>query len=593
MFTSLVQRIQKRRVSMLIVIFALGATALITTGCDDTKVDSAQNGQSVNDGTLTAARNPDGTISVNINGAATSYGKVTRIDVWWAEDALPVHTFSFVKQLDEKNSDPQCLGPWNGTTTLAARPQGGTLRFKTFMDSVCDENVIHKRNFEGWSNDVHIGPAAAVEPSPPPVPTAKLFAHATPVGVLGTLIDARLSTSTGTLSYAWSPAACAGTTYPDGAVQGHDGAAVPVGTAWYSGTAPTTCTVVVTDAKGSSSASLDLLGKGLQNDGVLSFAGSTVAVSASNPFLTRACFDLDNSGVYSVPVAMAYDENLGFSTTPVPASLTQIAAGLHRVSATLWERGNNDTCANTTTTGTGFVQTISDVYNVDGAGAVSDARRGLRSSSFVAPSSLRFVSSKTISEGTVDKKSGMIVGATMSGSFSWSTPKSAKGVQRPAAATKLARGAYVMRSISMTTGPLVGKASTLLGTGTVLLRGTNGTLACGTLAGSFVSSTLTLAGGTRSARTLAGNVTGQQVTYVFPTVSAAASRSGGVAGMLATALGWITGDQPTDRAKKPSKKPKPIKVKPVKASGTASLQTAARAAGLPATCQALVQYLPQ
>jgi hypothetical protein len=349
----------------------------------------------------------------------------------------------------------------------------------------------------------------------------------------------------------------------------------------------------VTDANGSSSASLDLLGKGLRNDGALSFAGSTVAVSASNPFLTRACFDLDNSGVYSVPVAMAYDGNLGVSTTLVPASLTQIAAGLHRVSATLWELGNNDTCANTTTTGNGFVQTISDVYNVDGAGAVSDARRGLRSTSFVAPSSLRFVSSKTISEGTVDKNSGMIGGATMSGSFSWSTPKSANGVQRPAGATKLARGAYVMRSISMTTGPLVGKASTLLGTGTVLLRGTDGTLACGTLAGSFDSSTLTLAGGTRSARTLAGNVTGQRVTYVFPTVSAAASRSGGVVGMLATALGWITGDQPAERAKKPAKKPKPIKVKPVKASGTASLQTAAKATGLPASCKALVKYLPQ
>jgi len=582
MLTWLVPQIQKRRVSMLMVIFALGATALITmgaTGCDD-HVDEVQ------PATLSAVRNEDGTILVTINGATTSAGYVSQVDVWWSRDSQPIET------IDVHEPHSECLGSWNGTTTLAARPQGGTLKIRIFMDVQCggqfsDQNVVR------WSNPVDIGPAAAVEPSPPPVPTAKLFAHATPVGVLGTLIDARLSTSTGTLSYAWSPAACAGTTYPYGAVQGHDGAAVPVGTAWYSGTAPTTCTVVVTDAKGSSSASLDLLGKGLQNDGVLSFAGSTVAVSASNPFLTRACFDLDNSGVYSVPVAMAYDENLGFSTTPVPASLTQIAAGLHRVSATLWERGNNDTCANTTTTGTGFVQTISDVYNVDGAGAVSDARRGLRSSSFVAPSSLRFVSSKTISEGTVDKKSGMIVGATMSGSFSWSTPKSAKGVQRPAAATKLARGAYVMRSISMTTGPLVGKASTLLGTGTVLLRGTNGTLACGTLAGSFVSSTLTLAGGTRSARTLAGNVTGQQVTYVFPTVSAASARSGGVVGMLATALGWLTGDQPSQRVKKPAKKPKPVKVRPVKASGTASLQTAARAAGLPATCQALVQYLPQ
>jgi hypothetical protein len=118
-------------------------------------------------------------------------------------------------------------------------------------------------------------------------------------------------------------------------------------------------------------------------------------------------------------------------------------------------------------------------------------------------------------------------------------------------------------------------------------------MACGTLAGGFDSSTITLAGGTRSARTLAGVLTGERVTYVWPTPASVAARSGGALGMLATALGWVAGDQPADRAKKPAKKPKLPKVRPVKGSGTASLQTAARPTGLPASCKALVKYLPQ
>lgn len=75
-----------------------------------------------------------------------------------------------------------------------------------------------------------------------------------------------------------------------------------------------------------------------------------------------------------------------------------------------------------------------------------------------------------------------------------------------------------MRSIDIMKGPLMGKASTLLGGGLVLLRGADGTLA-----GGFGSNTLTLAGGTRTARTLVDNVTGKQVTAVFPTPTAAAA----------------------------------------------------------------------
>jgi hypothetical protein len=329
---------------------------------------------------------------------------------------------------------------------------------------------------------------------------------------------------------------------------------------------------------------------GLRN-GFFTFDNSTSATISGSLYgipgeATTACVDLTGAGSYSTPVALA-----GANPSTGTVALTRLSPGLHKIAATLWSGGDNATCAITSTTGA--VQTISDLYTVDSAGAASAARRGVRSSSFVAPSSMRFVPSKTLAAGTFDPKSGVISGATMVGSFSWATPTSSKGVKRPVGAAKLAKGTYVMRSVDMLQGPLVGKATTMLGTGTMLLRGVDGTMACGTLAGGFDSSTITLAGGTRSARTLAGVLTGERVTYVWPTPASVAARSGGALGMLATALGWVAGDQPADRAKKPAKKPKLPKVRPVKGSGTASLQTAARPTGLPASCKALVKYLPQ
>ena len=479
---------------------------------------------------------------------------------------------------NEKCASAESTRRATGTLRIPTRSVGGELKVRLAY------------NYDGYSTHawMSVEIPAYTAPAPAP-PTVVVFPHASPAGDAGPrLLDARLSTGTGALSYAWSPTECAGTSYESGS----GSVAAPTGTAGVAPNHSGECTVTVTQANGASASASVSVGstRGLRN-GIFTFNNSTSATISGSYYglpgeATTACVDLAGTGSFSTPVALT-----GANPSTGTVALTRLSPGLHKIAATLWSGGDNATCSITSTTGA--VQTISDLYTVDSAGAASAARRGVRSSSFVAPSTLRFVPTKNISEGTYDRKSGVISGATMVGSFSWATPKSSRGVQRPVGAAKLAKGAYVMRSVDMLQGPLVGKASTLLGTGTVLLRGTDGTLACGTLAGGFDSSTLTLAGGTRSARTLTGNVTGKQVTYVFPKVPAAASRSGGVTGMLATALGWITGDQPTDRAKKPSKKPKWPKVRPVKGSGTANLQTAAKATALPAACKALVQYLPQ
>ena len=78
------------------------------------------------------------------------------------------------------------------------------------------------------------------------------------------------------------------------------------------------------------------------------------------------------------------------------------------------------------------------------------------------------------------------------------------------------------------------------------------------------------------------------MTYVFPPVPGlGAKRSDGVMGLVESVLGLLPGDQPADRAAT-----KPTKPKPVKAAGTATLRTAAKATALTAACKALVRYLP-
>jgi hypothetical protein len=473
-----------------------------------------------------------------------------------------------------------CQSSVTKTVAVPTRDGGGTLHFRLSAT----KETASKKGYETTLAWASVAIPAYTGGAAPPL--AVVFANASPAGDGGKrLLDARLSTGDGVLSYAWSPQECAGTSYESGS----GGVAALAGTAGVAPNYSGECTVTVTKEKNgayaSASATVSVSSiRGLRN-GFFTFNNSTTATISGSYYglpgeATTACVDLAGTGSYSKPVALT-----GTNPSTGTVTLESTGPGVHKIAATLWSGGDNANCAITSTTGA--VQTIADLY------FGTTLTRAGRTASYAAPSSLRFSPTTTISGGVLDNDTLSLKGATLGGSFLWSTPASAGGVKRPAGAAKLAKGTFVMRSIDMVQGPLVGKASTLLGTGTVLLRGADGTLACGKLAGGFDSSTLMLSGGTRSARTLAGNVTGKQVTYVFPTVPAAAARSGGASGMLATALDWLTGDQPAERAKKPAKKPKLPKVKPVTASGTASLQTAAKPAGLPASCKALVQYLPQ
>ena len=575
----------RRRFCLLLLAVSLLGTSCLLVACK--KQDTQNNVSTVGTVAFGSYSSDGSSFTVVLTGVHPAGACITSVAYQWE---VPATSWEEGKEKFveiDTTANPPCPNPTviaasaTMTVTVPTRSGGGTLhfRFKKYYEK--------ETSYVAWTDvaiPAYSGPAA---------PAVRMFALASPAGDEGTLLDARLSTGSGALTYAWSPSECAGTSYLGGG-------AVPAGTSLvaygYSGE----CTVTVTNANGGPSASATVSvssGRGLHN-GSFTFDGTSTAtihgVYGTSGDATRACVDLTGSGVYSHEVVLS-----GYSASITgTVSLTALTAGTHVIGATLWTTGiptgttsDNAGCTNTGTTGA--AQVIKDLYTVDGAGAASAARRGVRSSSFVAPSSMRFVPTTTLTEGTFNPETGVISGATMVGSFSWTTPTSSKGVKRPAGAAKLAKGTFVMRAINEMQGPSVGKASIMLGTGTMLLRGTDGTLACGTLAGGFDSSAITMAGGTRSARTLAGVLTGERVTYVWPTPASVAARSGAVAGVLATALGWITGDQPAERASKPAKKPKWPKVRPVKGSGTASLQTAAKPAGLPASCKALVQYLPQ
>jgi len=544
----------------LLAVVLLASSSVVLSGCSNFFQGTTRLNASYD-----ATASTDSTYSVNVTASSSGTGLgfcITAINYQWSNEAT-VHAGWASPGL------PHCLLTVHRVLTIPARVGGGTLRVHVVaLDSV----PLWPDRDDTWSAPIVI-PAAT-----PTAFSAVLFAQQSPAGTNsthstvadGTLVDARQSTGTGTLSYQWS--------------NGCDNIALlPAGMARVAAGWTGTCTVTVTDGGGHSGTASAVITKAELQNGFIAFpSGTTASIYASvgGGWVDKACVDLNGGTNYTEFSAFqGMDSSSGAAYGSV--SLTALTPGLHRISAVLLmaNSGISDSqaCASATaiTADKGYSQTVSALYRVAANGSVFDRRGDGRSArAFVAPSALRFVSIKTISEGTVNRI-GAMVGATASGTFSWATPKTSKGIKRPAGAAALVKGTYVMRAISMSPGPKKGASSLLLGTGTVLLRGASGTLACGTIVGKFDSSTLTLAGGNGAARRLAGFVTGKPIGYVFPKSTKK------------------PGKQPT---KKPTKKPgktKLTKAKPVKARGTANLQTAARPKALPAACKALVRYLPR
>ena len=560
-----------RRLLPLIAGALILVSGALLSGCGSTTYN-----QSSVTATYDAAANTSYTYAINLQATLPSGHCLDWISYTWSKPVREATVWS-------RPAAVACIpGPVQQVVRVPKLTGGGTLHLRVHTREHLPYGSGGDQD-HSWSQAIVI-PAAGGGLSTPaagggvstPV-AAVLFAEHSPAKDANTKLDARQSTGTAPLTFVWS-AGCNDTT---GLAAGLARIAV------VANVFPSSCTVRVTDATGATASATAALTENpdITRNGAITFPSGTQAqlASAMTTGFTvplesdLACVDLDGGTSFRTFVTIG--TGVAGSLTGRVA-LTVLTPGVHRISAALYTDPfnthgpwNDAKCASITnpTANSDYIQTVSALYSVAADGSVAAARRGGRATTaFVAPSSLRFVSTKTITEGTADKF-GALTGATASGTFSWATPKTSKGIKRPAGAGEVAKGTYVMRSISMSPGPKTGASSLLLGTGTVLLRGASGTLACGTIAGTFDSSTLTLTGGTGRARSLAGVVIGKPIGYVIP--------------------------KPVKKpTKQPTKKPakaRPAKVKPVKARGTATLQTAAKATALLAACKALVQYLPR
>ena len=389
---------------------------------------------------------------------------------------------------------------------------------------------------------------------------ANLFTHASPAGEAGTIIDARLSSGgANPYTYAFTPSNCAGTNAPS------SGPPLPNGEASVAPGFSGTCTVTVTDAKGTTStASVPVTAGFSGNTGSFSFSNGSATISVTNLVSGgTACVDLSGGANYQTQVPLVWN------AYPLAAEgsvgLLATTPGIHEITAQIYSN-SNENCANPNSQD--LLQTIADLYQGNGAALLS-ARRAATAHGiqllaahpkrYTARSSLRFAPKKTVKVGTENLALGQFKGGIVNGAFTWTSPRRAKGITRPAGLSALVHGTYVMQSNAMYFGPPRGDATALIGTGTVLFRGIGNSYECAQITSTLDGSVLTLLGGQGASAKLNGSVTTATVTYKLP---------------------FFT------------KKAKPPLPKASGKTGTVIASTGRKGLALPTICRNLKKYLP-
>lgn len=278
------------------------------------------------------------------------------------------------------------------------------------------------------------------------------------------------------------------------------------------------------------------------------------------------CLDADGDDVFGDggPVVVATAPSPLEAPILLPATVANPATGFHRISATLWRNDFNQDCA--ITSGDTFenretrplAQVVSTVYETSAAAARKGAKQ------YRARATLRTTGAVPVAVGSVNAK-GNAQGVIVRGTYSFRPPARGNGVKRPAALAAFRGGPYVLRVGEASMG-LVRQAGAfpIVGTSTMLLRGSGGGLACLAVVGRDTSSAYTLLGGTGPAARVSMTVTAPAVPY------------------------------PNGRAKPPADiNPKKVKQSgATRGSGTVVASTAKRARPLPAACRPLVRHLP-
>ena len=365
-------------------------------------------------------------------------------------------------------------------------------------------------------------------------PTARIVSRAAPVWVAGgafsdarTLwyeVDGRTSTdpAAGALTYSWDLDGDG--TYGDASATPDPAGTLPTGVAIVpvavldaaaTANRDQTVGVKVTNAAGETSTATttihplpnqnydDNYRSDFSLDTATPAVGGTLTLSLETPMSMGGygCVDADADGVYETTVNLPIRSGPALSTGTT--TTTALAAGPHLVTVVFIQRYGGASCANPTADTRAL--TFRQVYT-----SVAARRTTARTTDYTGKGQLRLRLGGIPVEGRSSSSSVEIRGSVVDGAFAM--PTSSAG-DRPAALAHLLAGTYAARWASLVQEPLTRSSMGAIGSGHLLLRGTDGTLECLAFDTRIGQSTFTFRGGTGTASRLLGTLTGDQLSY--------------------------------------------------------------------------------
>ena len=406
----------------------------------------------------------------------------------------------------------------------------------------------------------------ALTPGTNTAPTARVFSHYLRVDpALADLrvLDARTSTDpeAQALTYSWDTNGDG--TYGDTVEETGTAGVVRIPAASLPAGAGTAFRfgVKVTDTGGLSSTATggaETIGTQADTEQTLTFTPATGIVGSPTTVtftpttnIALACFDTNGDGRYNDAQATA---------APWSATFTPSAVGTQRIGVIL-ATGVNPTCAEIDTQYAAgfypFQQGVNDAYTSAAARSSRATTTGYR-----AKARFSLGGATVVAIGTATDTGGLS-GITGRGTYTLRTPAKGNGASRPAGLQSFTKGDYVIRASTLDFLATSKTQQTLIGSSTMLLRGTDGALACLAVTGTPTTSTYVFTGGTGAAARLTGDATATNLQMrVKPTKAKSVSYKG-------------------------KKQRKPIRSNATIAAGTATKDTP-----LPAACAALKRFLP-
>jgi len=374
--------------------------------------------------------------------------------------------------------------------------------------------------------------------NPVPAPTASLFSHDSPAAqgpapVKPTIVDARQSTGTG-LTYSWDTNGDG--TFGDAPQGGWTDVAPPAaGTAYLPASvtlAPSVSPrVKVTDTDGKTATATisiptwDQGAGGLVVDPVAGQSGQIKLTpdigtlppdrggtpSSRPPAPDYACIDVGNDGSYETNPPLWFQEVLVWLPTGFEGINVNRWTGAKPVRVAFFKASPTDftppTCAAPAADAT-LMSTHIEMVNGDTKQTMERGGRTLakaKPKAYAAKARVRLTGGAVIAPGTQEGTS--VKGVVNRGRYSLKAPAKGGGAVRPAAVTLFAKGDFA--STSDATLSLTEDGSTsLVGTTTMVIRGSKKALACFTVAQTGTSTIWTMTGGTGAARTLRMGLTG-------------------------------------------------------------------------------------